>query len=114
MAPQDTAFAIAPPSYESVILPGMYHGNVVKIQIENSNQPVVLNAINLDIEPTAPKVDVLGSNKIVPEDSAPVITEQPIEEQVNSNDNSTSESFSLRRKMKNCALKLRQKSSGVP
>ena len=69
----------------------MYHGNVAKIQIENSNQPVVLNDINLDIEPTAPKICVLGSNKIVPEDSAPVITEQPIKEQVNSNDNSINE-----------------------
>ena len=79
MAPQDIAFAIAPPSYESVILPDMYHGNVAKIQIENSNQPVAFNAINLDIEPTVPKIGVLGSNKIVPEASAPVITEQPIE-----------------------------------
>ena len=35
--PQDTVISIAPSSYESVILPDMYHGNVAKIQIENSN-----------------------------------------------------------------------------
>ena len=45
----------------------------------------------IDLAPTAPNIGVLGSNKIVPEASAPVITEQPVEEQVNPNDNSTNE-----------------------
>ena len=93
-----TVPTIAPPSYEAAIDPQssndkdtVFTSGQAMIQIHNSSEVVSLNtdSINLDLKPIEPSTepsseplavqlnDYVGSNKISPVVSVPVITEEP-------------------------------------